>query len=257
MCNFKSALLLKDRVFVPDYDSHNEMLEELKIPDDYMHAIKTFVRVELSPTDGDKASDPMGWKIKIDQDILPDWFDFKADALRVKEAIAEWCKVHIFRAGHHEVKDGVWYATGSATVEATGSARVKAYDSAMVKACRSATIEAYDSSTAWAYDSATVWATDSATVSAIDSATVSATDSATVEAYGSATVRAYGSATVKAYHSATVNACHSAAVEAYDSATVILPKLFPTNNPVVLEGESVCINRKTHTIKSAIKWTQE
>ena len=161
MCQFKSALCLKDRVFVPDYDSHDRMLKDLGIPDDYIHASKTFVRVELSPADGNPASDPMGWRIRIDQDILPDWFDHKVDELRVKEAITEWCKVHVLREGTHEVRDGVWIA--------------------------------------------------------------------------------YGSATVKAY----------------DSATVILPKLWQTDQPVKLNGEAIGINHKTHTIRSAIKWQQE
>lgn len=49
MCQFKSALLLKNRVFVPDYDSHSDMLDELGIKDDMLNASKTFVRVELSP----------------------------------------------------------------------------------------------------------------------------------------------------------------------------------------------------------------
>ena len=201
MCQFKSALCLKDRVFVPDYDSHDRMLAELKIPDDFAHASKVFVRVELSPADGDKTSDPMGWKIKIDQDILPDWFVHEVDEQRVKVAIAEWCKVHVLRKGTHEVHDGVWYACNSATVTAC--------DSATVKAC------------------------DSATVTACDSATVTACNSATVKAYGSATVTAYG------------------------IATVILPRMWQTNKPVQLKDSAICINHKTHTIKSAIKWTQE
>ena len=165
MCQFKSALCLKDRVFVPDYDSHDRMLKDLGIPDDYIHASKTFVRVELSPADGNPASDPMGWRIRIDQDILPDWFDHKVDELRVKEAITEWCKVHVLREGTHEVRDGVWIAYGSATVKAYDSATVKACGSATVEACGSATVEAYDSATVKAYDSATVilpklWQTD-------------------------------------------------------------------------------------------------
>ena len=172
MCEFKSAICLKDRVFVPDYDSHDRMLKELKIPDTEYHAEHTFVRVELSPADGDMTSDPMGWKIRIDQDILPDWFVHKVDEERVKVAVADWCKVHVLRRGKHEVHEGVWIAYGSATVKAYGSASVTAYDSA--------------------------------TVTAYDSATVTAYDSATVKAYNSATVTAYGSATVKAYDSATV-----------------------------------------------------
>ena len=34
MCKLKSAIILKDRIFVPEYDSHSEMLEELGINDD-------------------------------------------------------------------------------------------------------------------------------------------------------------------------------------------------------------------------------
>ena len=233
MCSFKSALCLRDRVFVPDYDSHEDMLKELGIKDDYLNASKTFVRVELSPEDGDKSSDPMGWKLKVDQDVRPDWFDPAVDKLRIKQAIADWCAVHVIKDGKRKVRDGVWYACDSATVKAYGSATVEAYDSATVEACDSATVKAYES----------------ATVKAYESATVKACDSATVKAYGSATVEAYGSATVKACDSATVKAC--------DSATVILPKNFQTDKPVILSGEAVCVNHKAHTIRSAIKWTVE
>ena len=148
MCQFKSALCLKDRVFVPDYDSHAEMLKELGIKDDYLGASKKFVRVELAPKDDNKTSDPMTWRLKVDQDITPEWFDIRADEQRIKEAVAEWAKVHILRDGEHEVHDGVWYAYGSARVKAHGSA----------------TVYAYDSATVYAYDSATVEATGSATV---------------------------------------------------------------------------------------------
>lgn len=177
MCQFKSAMLLKDRVFVPDYDSHDRMLEELGITDDFAHASKVFVRVELSPTDGDVTSDPMGWKIRIDQDILPDWFVHEVDEQRVKVAIAEWCKEHVFRDGHHVVHDGGWIAAGNSTVDARGSS--------------------------------------------------------------------------------TVVARGSSKVDAWDNSTVVLTKVWQTNQPVKLHDEAICINHKTHTIRSAIKWQQE
>ena len=31
MCQMKSGIILKDRVFIPDYDSHGKMLDELKV----------------------------------------------------------------------------------------------------------------------------------------------------------------------------------------------------------------------------------
>ncbi len=47
--------------------------------------------------------------------------------------------------GPHEVKTGILYVGGSATVRAYDSATVRAYDSATVLASGSATVEAYDS----------------------------------------------------------------------------------------------------------------
>ena len=185
MCQLKSCLVLKDRVFCPDYNSHQQMLEKLGIEDDYLHASKTFVRVELFPPDGIRSlMEPLDrWTLNVDQDVTPEWWDAEADRQRVEEAIEAWRGEHVFTEGKHIVKAGEVYALGSATVEAWGSATVEAWGSATVKA----------------YGSATVKAFGSATVEAYDRATVKAFDSATVEAFGSATVEAYGNATVKAY----------------------------------------------------------
>lgn len=96
MCKLKSAIILKDRIFMPDYDSHSEMLEELKITDDYIHASKVFVRAELSPADGDVFSNIDSWEFSVDQDITPEWFDEKDCAERMRKAVKEWAKTHIF-----------------------------------------------------------------------------------------------------------------------------------------------------------------
>lgn len=103
MCKLKSAIILKDRIFMPDYDSHSEMLEKLKITDDYINASKVFVRAELSPENGDVFSDIDGWKLEVDQDITPEWFDEKDCAERMRKAVKEWAKTHIF-VGQNELK---------------------------------------------------------------------------------------------------------------------------------------------------------
>ena len=217
MCQLKSCLVLKDRVYCPDYDSHQDMLDKLGIKDDYLGASKTFVRVELTPQDGMiSLMDPLDkWTLKVDQDVTPEWWDEKADRQRVEEAVEAWRREHVFADGEHIVKAGKVYACGRATV--------KACDNAMVKAYGKATVDAYDSATVTAYGSATVKAWESAMVKAYCGATVDAYDSATVTAYGSATVTACGKATVYASGNATVKACGKATVEACDSATAIYP----------------------------------
>lgn len=96
MCKLKSAIILKDRIFMPDYDSHSKMLEELKITDDYFNASKVFVRAELVPKNEDVFSDIDGWKFCVDQDITPEWFDEKDCAERMRNTVKEWANTHIF-----------------------------------------------------------------------------------------------------------------------------------------------------------------
>ena len=136
MCKLKSAIILKDRIFMPDYDSHSKMLEELGITDDYINASKVFVRAELAPENGDAFSDIDNWKFSVDQGITPEWFDEKDCAERMRKAVKEWAKTHIFigqnglKISHGEnifIKDcknvdicgkaTVKYICGDATVE--------------------------------------------------------------------------------------------------------------------------------------------
>ena len=85
MCQLKSCVVLKDRVYCTDYDSHQDMLDKLGIKDDYLGASKTFVRVELTPQDGMRSlMEPLDrWTLKVDQDITPEWWDSEAYRQRV------------------------------------------------------------------------------------------------------------------------------------------------------------------------------
>lgn len=174
MCQLKSCLVLKDRVYCPDYDSHQDMLDKLGVKDDFLGASKTFVRVELTPPDDVKSlMEPLDrWTLNVDQDVTPEWWDEKADRHRVEEAVEAWRREHVFAEGEHSISTGIVYALSSATVTA--------HDSATVKACGNATVEAYVSATVEAYDSATVTARNSATVKAWGSVTVEAWDNAMV-----------------------------------------------------------------------------
>ena len=90
MCNLKSAIVLKDRVFMPEYDSHTAMLEELKIKDSSHNP--SFVRVEVSPLSGNVFENIAGWQYKVDQDFRPDWYVAEYDEQRVREALSSWAK---------------------------------------------------------------------------------------------------------------------------------------------------------------------
>ena len=77
MCQFKSGIILKSKVVLTPEgnESHSDLLESLGIEDNHMNATKTFVRAELIPKDGNKYTDISEWKYRVDQDIVPDWYE--------------------------------------------------------------------------------------------------------------------------------------------------------------------------------------
>lgn len=105
MCQFKSALILKDRVFVPDYDSHEDMIRELNLLDDTN--TPNFVRVELSPVSFSH-KDILAlseWEYIVDQDYLPDWYVPSYDEQRARAAISEWFDAHCWKADQEDFPD--------------------------------------------------------------------------------------------------------------------------------------------------------
>jgi hypothetical protein len=124
MCQFKSCIILKDRVFVPDYDSHTDMLKELGIEDTFENASARFVRAEIVPNRPEDIADVKARTYRVDQDILPDWYVPEIDEACARAAVAEWVAAHTIMSGVREVNGGMWIAYDSATVTAFGSATV-------------------------------------------------------------------------------------------------------------------------------------
>ena len=221
MCKLKSAIILKDRIFMPDYDSHSKMLEELKITDDYFNASKVFVRAELAPENEDIFSEIDDWKFCVDQDITPEWFDEKDCTERMRNAVKEWAKTHIF-IGQNDLKishgENI-FIKDCKNVDMRGNATVN-------NICGNATVnEIYDNATVeYIYDNATVeYIYDNATVENIcGNATVG-------YIYGNATVESIrGNATVKhIYGNATVESIRG-------NATVISSSYTKWNNSASL-----------------------
>ena len=206
---------------MPDYDSHSKMLEELGITDDYINAAKVFVRAELSPENEDVFSDIDSWEFSVDQDITPEWFDEKDCAERMRKAVKEWAKTHIF-VGQNELK-----ISHGENICIKDCKNVDIYGSATVKnICGDATVKSI-------YGNATV-------ENIYGNATVeNICGNATVEYIcGEATVEnIYGSATVKnIYDNATVESIYGNATvkNIYDNATVISSSYSKWNNSASL-----------------------
>lgn len=109
MCKFKSGIILKNKVVLTPEgnESHSDLLESLGIADTHMNATKTFVRAELIPQNDDKMTDVKEWRYKVDQDIVPDWYEkdlgrYEQDFRNaVEEYMANWKKQFKLICGHY------------------------------------------------------------------------------------------------------------------------------------------------------------
>ena len=252
MCKLKSAIILKNRIFMPDYDSHSQMLEELGIKDSYLNASKTFVRAELSSVNGDPFSDIDKWALSVDQDITPDWFDVEDCEARMREAVKEWAKTHIYiGVDNLTISSGEnYYIKDCHDVVVCGSAEIQ-------RVCNFATIQRV-------YGSATIqYVGDSATIQNVyGSATIqNVCGFATIQnVCDSATIwRVCGSATIRCvYDSATIQDVFGSATIRYvfNSATVTSSGIFGWENSgsVILCDNATFRDCKTKTIYQAGDW---
>ena len=154
MCKLKSMILTKDGVFCPNYDSHSDMLVEMGIQDN--RRVPDFVKIEITPPDGDMCTTPDKWAYTVDQDWLPSWYVQGVDEPRCRKSLIEWYGGHVFTDGHHEVHGGkVWlYDNASATLY--GNASAELYASASVELYASASAKLYDNASATLYGNASV-----------------------------------------------------------------------------------------------------
>ena len=216
MCKLKSAIILKDRVFIPDYDSHTDMLKELGIEDSRKNAATLFVRAELSPKNGDVFSNVDTWEFNVDQDIRPEWFVEPYEKERMVKAVKEWADKHVLiGCKNEEISNGTYYLKDCIDIKFYDNSTVKAYNNSTVTACDNSTVKAYNNST--------------------------------VEAYDNSTVKAYNNSTVEAYDNSTVEAC--------DNSTAIIPDWSSNKHDnIVLMQNSTLKDCKTKTIYQSGDW---
>ena len=86
MCDFLSAMLAKGRLYFGPTDSHAGIIIHHNL---YEYGVQgaNLVGLELLP---DRADDPVNkWTFKINQDLLPDWFDATIAEARMRNAAVD------------------------------------------------------------------------------------------------------------------------------------------------------------------------
>ena len=250
MCRLKSCLVLKNRVFCPAYDSHQDMLKELGIEDNEVNARKTFVRVELIPPEAasnyfnDKyftsLQAPLSeWKLTVDQDILPDWWEPAIYRPAIEQEIQKWLdkyvlinqeektivgnsykdRYYLYNCKHIFLIDTNSIMKNCSAIRCKGGNSIVAFDSELsssktldiqyyIYGCSA--LRTYNETPVWAYDESyvcsyvgNIYLRDNAICEACGQTNVIAEGESSVIAYDNAIVRAYGDTNLSLHHKAT------------------------------------------------------
>ena len=253
MCRLKSCLVLKNRVFCPAYDSHQDMLEELGIEDNEVNAMKTFVRVELIPPEAtsDYFDDkyftslqaPLSeWKLIVDQDILPDWWELAIYRPAIEEEVQKWLdkyvlinqenkiivgnghkdRYYLYNCKYISLIDTNSVMKNCSDIWCDGGNSIIAIDS---KISSGETLDIqyyiYGCSALYTHNETPVWAYDGSHVCSYVG-NVYLRDNATCKARGETNVIAEGESSVEAYDNAIVRAYGKTNLTLHDEAIAII-----------------------------------
>lgn len=272
MCRLKSCLVLKNRVFCPTHDSHQNMLEELGIEDNEVNAGKTFVRVELIPPEA--ASDyfddkyftslqaPLSeWKLVVDQDIVPDWWEPAIYRPAIEQEIQKWLnkyvlinqeektivgnghkdRYYLYNCKHISLIDTNSVMKNCSAIRCEGGNSIIAIDS---KLSSGETLDIqyyiYGHSALYAHNETPVWAYDESHVCSYVG-NVYLRDNATCEARGQTNVIAKGKSSVIACDNAIVRACGDTNLTLHHKAIAIVYS--PTVKYTIIDESATLIKK--------------
>jgi len=100
MCNPASLVVTKARVFWSNTsDSHEDIIEEFGLSNFDREFSMNLVRVEITPPGNNYQLPVSQWKYKVDQDLLPKWYDAEKCETRARIALNDWIAEKVVMAG--------------------------------------------------------------------------------------------------------------------------------------------------------------
>src|SRR6056297_504318 len=112
-------------------DSHSDIIEELGIADNH----ENIVRLEISPDDSNYLRPFSEWTFKVDQDMIPDWFDQEKAERKARAKLKFWAKYHLFidRDGDvAETRSLYVYGQSNVTIESVTGGGVRSLNESKI-----------------------------------------------------------------------------------------------------------------------------
>ena len=137
MCRPASFVVRRNSVLQkPWCDSHEVLKREAGILD--RGEPVDWVAVEVVPPDDDYRLPLDQWICRVDQDILPEWYNAEEAEIAVRATLPEWYATHVITEGKHEIDASamgdvsIIVLGGELTISGQTGGYCRAYDSATI-----------------------------------------------------------------------------------------------------------------------------
>ena len=141
MCKFMSAIVTKKSIIWDlDIDSHEDLLAKAGIKD--IKIDPNFVRVELVPTDNDVFNhDIKNWKLHVDQDFKPDWFDADDAEKKMRKLVGSCFAERFIKSKIKEITAGRWFLGTGGTIQYVRGGTIQDVSGGTIQDVRGGTIQ--------------------------------------------------------------------------------------------------------------------
>jgi hypothetical protein len=99
MCMPASMIVTKEQVYWSTIDeSHSKIIAEFNLREEFGGKVQ-IVRVEIVPSNNNYSLPISDWEFRVDQDLLPNWWDEVDAERRARAALQGWYAAHVVTAG--------------------------------------------------------------------------------------------------------------------------------------------------------------
>jgi len=249
MCQFFSGIITEKKILYDlDYDSHEKLIKKNGLDDTTMKP--KFIRVELLPPNGNIFDQNLSkWDLRVDQDIIPKWFNEKQAEKEMRKALQSlmderfvindksWKKLG---KGRFFIKNSSVVAWENSSVKARGNSSVVAWENSSVVAWENSSVVARENSSVVAWENSSVVAWENSSVVAWENSSVVARGNSSVVAWGNSSVVAWGNSSVVARGNSSVVAWGNSSVVAWGNSSVVARE----NSSVVIPYSEQVIIKK-------------
>lgn len=228
----KVVYVFKDSVFCPNYDNCGRLPKELNMEDNHTNDYPTFVRVELIPPHNSLKFPVESWRLEVDQNVFPKWWNPTIYKPLIQEAVEKWYRKYVIFGGEHHLTGGSYYVFDNAHITgnkctihafdnsdiAVSESQVLAYDQASIITDYDCCVIAYDSSKAIIQNNSHAIAYNRAKIITKDIASAVLRHKSTGESYGRSSIEVFNDSKVVCHDSSICFGYQGKSIQCYNES---------------------------------------